>query len=266
MSTGGVHRRRRRAAIRPGSVVPSLADEVESGGRWLEPARRSPQPKVALTQEQLREQLRSKLRQLRPAARRGSDATADRPSPSPGCACPSVPVRAVITTDEAEELHHRQAPPRPEDLDRVIVETLRGALGPQPGFVAYRLPSRQWKLLLTPKTQRWPKSLVRRALGLAHRAGSPQIVSSAELPESAGITVSGPYLLLPLQHTDDLLGVAFFALAAQQATPSAERVTLAQLADFVAMTIVDCLRPARLTAGERLGRNPMTQPPATEAA
>ena len=134
-------------------------------------------------------------------------------------------------------------------LDRVLIDLLERAVRFQRGFVAYQLPGGDWKLVMSPKGDRWEREVVRELLQQSLAARAPVLVRHSANDARLGqprLGAGDQRLLLPLRNGEEAIGTIFLIISPR--TPVEEQTVeyLSLFSDIAALAIVNC---ARLHAG-----------------
>lgn len=136
-----------------------------------------------------------------------------------------------------------------DELDAVLVSILERTTDFDRGFVTYQLPGGEWKLVISPKGDRWERRVVRQLLQLAMRTDLP-IVTSSRLDDRLGqpepVSGSGPAespgdfrLLLPLRLRGAAVG-AIFLISGRESAFGDDIVDFLHLfADIAALAIAN---------------------------
>lgn len=127
------------------------------------------------------------------------------------------------------------------ELDRLLVNVLERMVAFERGFLTYRLPSGDWKLVLSSTGYRWDRQTVRAMLHLATRERRPLLVSDSSRDGTLGRPggrSSDARLMLPLSARDQVSGVVFLlARGAQSFSP--ENVNFLELFCDIAALALD---------------------------
>ncbi|MCA9669184.1 MAG: GAF domain-containing protein, partial [Myxococcales bacterium] len=131
------------------------------------------------------------------------------------------------------------------ELDRLLINTLENAVQFERGFITYQLPSGDWKLVMSPKGDRWERRMVRDLLQASLRAQGAQLVVDSRKDNRLGQREDGgtdQRLLLPLRTQESPVGTIFLIANAPGALGEQSVDFLTLFSDVAALAIVNCAR------------------------
>jgi hypothetical protein len=131
------------------------------------------------------------------------------------------------------------------ELDRLLINVLERIVSFERGFLSYQLPTGDWKLVMSPKGDRWERKTVRSLLQTALKSRKPTLVLSSRSQDTLGTPPPGrtdARLLLPLVARASPVG-AIFLIATQPGAFDEHTVDfLVLFADIAAVAVVNCAR------------------------
>jgi pSer/pThr/pTyr-binding forkhead associated (FHA) protein len=131
------------------------------------------------------------------------------------------------------------------ELDRLLISVLERIVSFDRGFITYQLPSGDWKLVMSPKGDRWDRAVVRSLLQAALRLKVPLAIPSSASDDrlgSAGPGRSDSRLLLPLRSRSAPVGAIFLISSRADSFDDPTVDFLALFADIAALAVVNCAR------------------------
>jgi hypothetical protein len=137
------------------------------------------------------------------------------------------------------------------ELDRLLVNVLERVVSFQRGFITYQLPSGDWKLVMSPKGDRWDRNVVRSLLQTALKLKVPLAVAASASDDrlgNAGPGQNDARLLLPLRSRSSPVGAIFLVSNRADSFDDQTVDFLSLFADIAALAVVNC---ARLEASKR---------------
>ena len=135
------------------------------------------------------------------------------------------------------------------ELDRLLINVLERIVAFDRGFITYQLPSGDWKLVMSPKGDRWDRTIVRSLLQQALRLKVPLAIPRSAADDRLGTAGHGKTdsrLLLPLRSRAAPVGAIFLVSSRSESFDDQTVDFLALFADIAALAVVNC---ARLEAG-----------------
>jgi len=135
------------------------------------------------------------------------------------------------------------------ELDRLLINVLERIVSFDRGFISYQLPSGDWKLVMSPKGDRWERKVVRSLLQKALKSRRPTLVRDSRGDDSLGAPIPGrtdARLLLPLVARSSPVGTVFLISSQHDSFDDHTVDFLALFADIAALSVVNC---ARLESG-----------------
>lgn len=136
------------------------------------------------------------------------------------------------------------------ELDRLLINVLERIVSFDRGFISYQLPTGDWKLVMSPKGDRWERKVVRSMLQKALKTRQPLLVQDSRTNDSLGAPVPGrtdQRLLLPLVARSSPVGAVFLVSSYLDSFDEHTVDFLTLFADIAALSVVNC---ARLEASE----------------
>jgi hypothetical protein len=131
------------------------------------------------------------------------------------------------------------------ELDRLLVNVLERVVSFQRGFITYQLPNGDWKLVMSPKGDRWDRSVVRSLLQSALKLKVPLAVGSSAADDrlgNAGPGQNDARLLLPLRSRSSPVGAIFLISNRSDSFDDQTVDFLSLFADIAALAVVNCAR------------------------
>jgi hypothetical protein len=131
------------------------------------------------------------------------------------------------------------------ELDRLLISVLERIVSFDRGFITYQLPSGDWKLVMSPKGDRWDRAVVRSLLQTALRLKVPLAIPGSASDDrlgSAGPGKSDSRLLLPLRSRSAPVGAIFLISSRADSFDDPTVDFLALFADIAALAVVNCAR------------------------
>ncbi len=131
------------------------------------------------------------------------------------------------------------------DLDRLLVDVLERIVSFDKGFITYQLPSGDWKLVMSPKGEKWDRTIVRTLLMKALKLKSPKAVNNSQANDELGTPGPGradARLLLPLRSRTNAIGAIFLKSGREGVFDEQTVDFLSLFADIAALAIVSCSR------------------------
>jgi GAF domain-containing protein len=98
------------------------------------------------------------------------------------------------------------------ELDRLLINVLERIVSFDRGFITYQLPTGDWKLVMSPKGDRWERKAVRKLLQNALKLKTPKAVHDSRRDDTLGGPEHGQTdarLLLPLISRSAPIGTIF---------------------------------------------------------
>ncbi len=136
-----------------------------------------------------------------------------------------------------------------EELDKLLINVLERMVAFQRAFITYRLPSGDWKLVMSKHKYRWDKQDIRRLLHLARRSRESLLVQNSQEQPGLGVAEDGlpdTRLLLPLWVDQVNLGAVFLV---SQLPNSFENTTLGFLELFAEVAALALYNGAKKESG-----------------
>ena len=129
-----------------------------------------------------------------------------------------------------------------EELDALLLTVLERTIALQKAFVTYQLPSRDWKLIMSPRGEMWDRRTVRELLHRAMKLKKPMVIEDSRSDPSLGAPKTGhdQRLLMPLRTESSTIGSIFVIAKAKDALTPLTVDFLALFADIAALAIVNC--------------------------
>jgi pSer/pThr/pTyr-binding forkhead associated (FHA) protein len=137
------------------------------------------------------------------------------------------------------------------ELDRLLINVLERVVSFQRGFITYQLPNGDWKLVMSPKGDRWDRTVVRSLLQQALKLKVPLAVAQSASDDRLGTAGPGQNdarLLLPLRSRSSPVGAIFLISNRADSFDDQTVDFLSLFADIAALAVVNC---ARLEAGRK---------------
>jgi hypothetical protein len=131
------------------------------------------------------------------------------------------------------------------ELDRLLINVLERIVPFDRGFITYQLPSGDWKLVMSPKGDRWDRTVVRTLLQTALKTKGPLVVPNSTADDRLGSPVSGrkdSRLLLPLRSRSAAVGAVFLVSSRTDSFDDQTVDFLSLFADIAALAVVNCGR------------------------
>lgn len=131
------------------------------------------------------------------------------------------------------------------DLDRLLIDVLERIVSFDKGFITYQLPSGDWKLVMSPKGEKWDRTVVRGLLMKALKLKGPKVVNDSQANIELGILGPGradARLLLPLRSRANAIGAIFLKSGRQDVFDEQTVDFLSLFADIAALAVVSCSR------------------------
>jgi pSer/pThr/pTyr-binding forkhead associated (FHA) protein len=131
------------------------------------------------------------------------------------------------------------------ELDRLLINVLERIVAFERGFITYQLPSGDWKLVMSPKGDRWDRSVVRGLLQTALRGKTAVVVKNSASDDQLGNP--GPNrtdarLLLPLRTRSAPVGAIFLISSRSDCFDDQTVDFLSLFSDIAALAVVSCAR------------------------
>jgi transcriptional regulator with GAF, ATPase, and Fis domain len=131
------------------------------------------------------------------------------------------------------------------ELDRLLINVLERIVSFERGFITYQLPSGDWKLVMSPKGDKWDRTVVRGLLQTALRAKSPIAVKHSASDDQLGNPGPGrsdARLLLPLRTRSAPVGAIFLISSRADSFDDQTVDFLSLFSDIAALAVVNCAR------------------------
>jgi hypothetical protein len=131
------------------------------------------------------------------------------------------------------------------DLDRLLINVLERIVSFDRGFISYQLPTGDWKLVMSPKGDRWERKIVRGLLQKALKKKVPMLVHDSRSDDTLGTPIPGrtdARVLLPLVARSSPVGAIFLVTAHAPNFDDHAVDFLALFADIAALSVVNCAR------------------------
>ena len=134
------------------------------------------------------------------------------------------------------------------ELDRLLINVLERVVSFDRGFITYQLPSGDWKLVMSPKGDRWERRVVRDLLQTALKSKGTLVVADARTDTRLGRSEhrAEERMLLPLRSRGTPMGAVFLISTKPGSFTAQAADFLSLFADIAALAVVNC---ARLEAG-----------------
>lgn len=133
-----------------------------------------------------------------------------------------------------------------KELDSLLINVLERIVSFDRGFLAYQLPRGDWKLLRTPKGDRWSRKEIRKLLAISIKAdGNPVLISDSRKDDKLGTPGRGQSdarLLLPMVAHAAHIGTIFLITRRAYALDDATVEFMSLFADIAALAIDNCTR------------------------
>jgi len=131
------------------------------------------------------------------------------------------------------------------ELDRLLINVLERIVSFERGFLSYQLPTGDWKLVMSPKGDRWERKTVRSLLQTALKSRKPTLVLNSRTQDTLGSPPPGrtdARLLLPLVARASPVGAIFLIATQPRAFDEHTVDFLVLFADIAALAVVNCAR------------------------
>jgi len=131
------------------------------------------------------------------------------------------------------------------DLDRLLINVLERIVSFDRGFISYQLPTGDWKLVMSPKGDRWERKSVRTLLQKALKTKVPALVRDSRSDDSLGAPVPGrsdARLLLPLVARSSAIGTIFLICSQLDSFDEHTVDFLSLFADIAALSVINSAR------------------------
>ncbi len=131
------------------------------------------------------------------------------------------------------------------ELDRLLINVLERIVSFERGFITYQLPNGDWKLVMSPKGDRWDRTMVRGLLQTALRGKAPVVVRTSATDDALGSPGPGKSdarLLLPLRSRSAPVGAIFLISGRLDSFDDQTVDFLALFADIAALAVASCSR------------------------
>jgi GAF domain-containing protein len=130
------------------------------------------------------------------------------------------------------------------DLDALLLNVLERTVPFDRGFISYQLPTGDWKLVMSPKGDRWERELIQQLLVAAFASDAPVSIPDSHHDQRLGAPngSADSRLLVPLRSGTSPIGTIFLLSTDVDgfANDSAEFLVL--FADVAALAILNCAR------------------------
>lgn len=131
-----------------------------------------------------------------------------------------------------------------DELDALLLNVMERTIPFNRGFISYQLPTGDWKLVMSPKGDRWDREVLQQLLVAAFDADSPIRVRDSHQDPCLG-TPNGSAdsrLLIPLRSGTSPIGTIFLLSTEVDGFPSDSIEFLILFADVAALAILNCAR------------------------
>jgi transcriptional regulator with GAF, ATPase, and Fis domain len=131
------------------------------------------------------------------------------------------------------------------ELDRLLINVLERIVAFDRGFITYQLPTGDWKLVMSPKGDRWERKVVRRLLQTALKTRESVTVLDSRSNDALGSPRQGrtdSRLLLPLASRSSAVGAIFLVSSRPDSFDDYTVDFLSLFADIAALAVVNCAR------------------------
>lgn len=131
------------------------------------------------------------------------------------------------------------------ELDSVLVNVLERTTAFDRGFIAYQLPSGDWKLVMSPKGDRWERHVVRGLIRTALNVEQAIVVRDSSEDDKLGTRDDGTpdqRVLLPLRSGDQGTGAIFLMSRKPDSLGDDAVDFLSLFADIASLAVVSCGR------------------------
>jgi FHA domain/GAF domain len=131
------------------------------------------------------------------------------------------------------------------ELDRLLINVLERIVSFDRGFITYQLPTGDWKLVMSPKGDRWERKVVRKLLQLALKSKESVAVHDSRSDDTLGSPGPGrtdSRLLLPLASRSSAVGAVFLIASRAESFDDYTVDFLSLFADIAALAVVNCAR------------------------
>lgn len=127
------------------------------------------------------------------------------------------------------------------ELDGILVSVLERVVSFDRGFIAYQLPSGDWKIVFSPKGESWDRALIRDLLQRALTETKPVFVDNSQDDARLGQGASADQrLLCPLIAQGTAIGTVFLLSTKPQRFSLQALDFLTLFSDVAAIAIVNC--------------------------
>jgi transcriptional regulator with GAF, ATPase, and Fis domain len=131
------------------------------------------------------------------------------------------------------------------ELDRLLINVLERIVAFDRGFITYQLPTGDWKLVMSPKGDRWERKVVRKLLQTALKTREIVTVLDSRTNDALGSPGRGrtdSRLLLPLASRSSAVGTIFLISSRTDSFDEHTVDFLSLFADIAALAVVNCSR------------------------
>ena len=131
------------------------------------------------------------------------------------------------------------------DLDCLLINVLERIVSFDRGFISYQIPSGDWKLVMSPRGDRWERKVVRGLLQQALKAKKPKVVLNSREDGRLGAPIPGrtdARLLLPLVARTSVVGTMFLVAKDPGVFDDHSVDFLGLFADMAALSLTACFR------------------------
>jgi len=131
------------------------------------------------------------------------------------------------------------------DLDRLLINVLERIVSFDRGFISYQLPTGDWKLVMSPKGDKWERKVVRSLLQRSLKSKTPVLVPDSRTDDSLGAPVPGrtdSRLLLPLVARSAAIGTIFLISTRTDSFDDHAVDFLSLFTDIAALSVVNSAR------------------------
>ncbi|MCB9556404.1 MAG: FHA domain-containing protein [Deltaproteobacteria bacterium] len=130
------------------------------------------------------------------------------------------------------------------ELDRLLIDAMSGNISFSRAFIAYQVPTGDWKLVISPRGYNWDRHLVRDLLQLSLTTDKPLVVADSMTDSTlGGDGQRDARLLVPLRTDDGPIGTIFLLHSTPFAPATVDFLSL--LSDIAALAIANCSRTDR---------------------
>ena len=131
------------------------------------------------------------------------------------------------------------------ELDRLLINVLERIVAFERGFLTYQLPSGDWKLVMSPKGDRWDRAVVRGLLQTALRgkaAGRGQEQRQRRRARRARAGANRRQAALAAAHATAPVGAIFLIVGRADCFDDQTVDFLSLFSDIAALAVVSCAR------------------------